>query len=466
MHSPKLSLVNRCATMTLLIAAASASSAFAQTNTAPAARPKVLFLTHSAGFVHDVVKRSAPNELALAEREFIALAKERYEVIPTQDCADLNPARLAQVAAVAFYTTGELPLTPQNRDAFIAWVKNGGAFVGMHCASDTFYEYAPYQRMLGGVFNGHPWHQEVSVEVVDASHPATKMLESGLKITDEIYQFKDWDSLPLRELLRIGNSSIDVSKGARDDGNYAVAWCRDYGEGRVFYTSLGHRPEVWMDPRFRQHLLGGLDWAVSDVDWRGAPPAGAIVLLGAKADSGAWTQRDGKPAAWTLASDGTLEVAAGKGDLRTKQEFGDARFHVEFAVPRESGEGEARGNSGVYLMGRYELQVLDSYAKDSGVGDCAAIYGQRAPAVNACKQPTAWQSFDIRWRAPRIGADGKKRANARISVWHNGILVHDDVELATATPGGLSDQEVSAGPLLLQEHGHAVRYRNIWLRAE
>ena len=132
----------------------------------------------------------------------------------------------------------------------------------------------------------------------------------------------------------------------------------------------------------------------------------------------------------------------------------------------ESGEGEARGNSGIYLMGRYELQVLDSYGKTSGVGDCAALYGQRAPDVNACKPQETWQSFDIRWRAPRFGSDGKKSANARISVWQNGMLVHADVELPSATPGGLSDQEVARGPLLLQEHGHAVRYRNIWSLAE
>jgi len=460
------SFLRPCAIALGCVCLAGPSDALAQAKTAATGRPQVLFLTHSAGFVHDVVKRPSPQELSLAEREFVELAKQRYEVIATQDCAEINPARLAQVAAVAFYTTGELPVSAANRDAFMAWIKDGGAFIGMHCASDTFYEYAPYQRMLGGVFDGHPWHQQVSVEVLDASHPATKALENGFQITDEIYQFRDWDPLPLRELLRLGEAGIDLKLGARADGNYAVSWCRDFGAGRVFYTSLGHRPEVWMDARFRQHLLGGLDWAVSDMDWRGTPPAGATVLLGAQADPGAWTQRDGSPSAWTQGTDGALEVAAGKGDIRTRQEFGDARFHLEFAVPSAAGEGESRGNSGVYLMGRYEIQVLDSFAKTPGVGDCAAIYGQRAPAVNACKPPAQWQSFDIRLRAPRLGADGARIAAARVSVWHNGILVHDDVELSAPTPGGLSEKEAPVGALLLQEHGHAVRFRNVWVIAE
>ena len=119
------------------------------------------------GFVHDVVKRPSPSELSLAERELVALAKDAFEVVPTQDAGELDPAKLARYAAVVFYTTGELPLTLAQRDGFMEWMLHGGAFVGIHCASDTLYEYKPYQRMVGGVFDGHPWHQEIRVDVLD-----------------------------------------------------------------------------------------------------------------------------------------------------------------------------------------------------------------------------------------------------------------------------------------------------------
>jgi type 1 glutamine amidotransferase len=413
------------------------------------------------------VKRPTPEELSLVEREFIALTQDHFEVIATQDCVQINPEMLSKVVAVAFYTTGELPISAQNRAAFMAWMKAGGAFVGMHCATDTLYEYPPYLRMLGGVFNGHPWHETVQIEVLDGTHPSTGNLARGFAITDEIYQFRDWDPTPLHELLRLGSGNgVDLKKGARTDGNYAVSWCREYGAGRVFYTSLGHRPEVWTDSRFRQHLLGGLFWAAHGADWRAAPPQGSQRLLTGGEALSAWTQRDGSAAAWKLAPEAVIEVAPGRGDIRSREEFADARLHIEFQVPLESGEGQAKGNSGVYLMGRYELQVLDSLGKTPGVGDCAAIYGARAPDENACTAPGSWQSYDIRWRAPRFAADGKKTANARLSLWHNGILVHNDVELSAVTPGGLGEDEVARGPLLLQEHASPVRYRNIWWLAD
>ena len=428
----------------------------------PAIRPKVLFLSHSAGFMHDVVKRPAPGELSLAEREFVELAKDDFEVIATQNCADLNPEMLGKVAAVAFYTTGELPIEAANRDAFMDWMLHGGAFVGIHCATDTFYKYAPYQRMVGGVFDGHPWHQEIRVDVLDGAHPAVATLERGFLITDEIYQFRDLVRPPLRELLRVEPLSIDLSKGARKDGNYPIAWCRDYGQGRVFYTSLGHRPEVWLDARFRRHLLGGLSWTIDGTDWKPDPPAHCLLLAGNLMGQRGWQKRDGSPAAWIATDDGMLEVVPGAGDVITHAEFSDATLHIEFSVPVDASEGEARGNSGVYLMGRYEIQVHDSLGATPGTGSCAAIYGQSAPSVNASKSPLAWQSFDIEFRAPRFDSEGAKSENARLTLWHNGVLVHDDIELKAATPGGIFDKEAALGPLLLQEHGSLVRYRNIW----
>jgi hypothetical protein len=127
-----------------------------------------------------------------------------------------------------------------------------------------------------------------------------------------------------------------------------------------------------------------------------------------------------------------------------------------------SASGQARGNSGVYLQGRYEVQVLDSYGLELGLGDCGSIYGKKVAAVNASRAPERWQSYDIEFRAPRIDSSGARTAGARLTVWHNGIRIHDDFELDGPTAGG-EPGEGPTGPLLLQDHGDPVRYRNVWV---
>jgi hypothetical protein len=124
--------------------------------------------------------------------------------------------------------------------------------------------------------------------------------------------------------------------------------------------------------------------------------------------------------------------------------------------------GQERGNSGVYVQGRYEVQVLDSYGLAPSLGDCGAIYGKHVAAVNACRPPERWQSYDIEFRAPRFDAAGKKTENARLTVWLNGMKIHADVEVDGPTAGGEAN-EAPLGPLLLQDHGNPVRYRNLWI---
>ena len=192
-------------------------------------------------------------------------------------------------------------------------------------------------------------------------------------------------------------------------------------------------------------------------------PEGAIILFDGKSLKN-WTPRGGKgEAQWKLVEGGAMQ--AGKGDIHTTQSFaGKFRLHVEFRVPYEPDKaGQGRGNSGVYVQGRYEVQVLDSYGLKSGKNDCGAIYGVAAPSVNACKAPTVWQSYDIEFTAP-VFEGGKKVQNARMTVYHNGIKIHDNVEIpvdnTTAGMGGPPDKP---GPIMLQDHGHPVQYRNIWL---
>jgi len=193
-------------------------------------------------------------------------------------------------------------------------------------------------------------------------------------------------------------------------------------------------------------------------------PDGAIVLFDGK-NADAWEKKGGKgKVAWKIA-DGAMEGVKGHGDIVTKQKFaGKFKLHVEFRVPYEPGNGgQGRGNSGVYLQGRYEVQILDSYGLKSGKNDCAALYEVHAPTVNACKAPTVWQSYDITFTAPVF--DGKtKKEPVHMTVIHNGVKVHDDAKVPVDnTRAGMGGDPSTPGPILLQDHGHPVQYRNIWL---
>jgi hypothetical protein len=201
------------------------------------------------------------------------------------------------------------------------------------------------------------------------------------------------------------------------------------------------------------------------VDMKSVPaPQGAIVLFDGK-NLDAWTKLDGKsPAGWKLVDGGAVEVTKG-GNIITRQKFGGSfKLHVEFRVPyMPKATGQGRGNSGVYVQGRYEVQVLDSYGLTSKDNDCGGIYGVAAPLTNACKAPTVWQTYDIEFHAPQC-VDGKKTEPARITVLHNGIKIHDNVKITKDnTTAGLGGDPCTPGPILLQDHGNPVQFRNVWL---
>ncbi len=197
------------------------------------------------------------------------------------------------------------------------------------------------------------------------------------------------------------------------------------------------------------------------------PPHDAVVLFDGK-DLSKWMQSSGEPAAWVVRN-GYFEVKPGSGTLQTRDGFGDVQLHVEWASPSPArGEGQDRGNSGVYLMGLYEVQVLDSYGNRTYAdGQAAAIYGQYPPLVNVSRPPGVWQSYDIVFREPRFNADSSLQRPATMTVFHNGVLVQDHVTLTGPTANGRRPPYVMHAdrlPLMLQDHGHAVRFRNIWLR--
>ena len=196
-------------------------------------------------------------------------------------------------------------------------------------------------------------------------------------------------------------------------------------------------------------------------------PSDAVVLFDGR-DLSSWTTAKGAPAKW-LVRGGYMEVVKDSGSIRTKRGFGDCQLHVEWATPAAAtGSGQDRGNSGVFLMDLYEVQVLDSYnSKTYADGMAAAIYGQYPPLVNASRKPGEWQTYDIVFHAPRFDKDGKLVSPARMTVLHNGVLVQDNEELTGPTANKARPPYKAHAdklPLSLQDHGHPVRYRNIWVR--
>ncbi|MFP4060439.1 MAG: DUF1080 domain-containing protein [Bacteroidales bacterium] len=197
------------------------------------------------------------------------------------------------------------------------------------------------------------------------------------------------------------------------------------------------------------------------------PPSDAIILFDGT-DFSAWESNDGSKPGWKIEFD-HMTVVPKTGSIKTKQSFGDIQLHVEWRSPTEvKGEGQGRGNSGVFLMGRYEVQVLDSYDNKTYVnGQAGSIYKQYPPLVNACRKPGEWQTYDIVFKAPRFDEDEKLLKPAYITVIHNGVLIQDHVELKGTTKYiGEPDYEAHPGklPLGLQDHGDKVSFRNIWIR--
>ena len=195
------------------------------------------------------------------------------------------------------------------------------------------------------------------------------------------------------------------------------------------------------------------------------PPSDAIVLFNGT-DASAFEAKGGGPVKWK-SEDGSLNVVGGKGEIHTKDGFGDCQLHIEWRTPAEvKGDGQGRGNSGIFFMGRYELQVLDSYNNLTySNGQAASIYKQLPPLVNASRGPGEWQTYDVIFNAPQFYEDGSVKSQARITVFHNGVLVQDHVPVkGDATTAAKFSGVTPKGPLFLQDHGNPVQYRNIWVR--
>ena len=251
----------------------------------------------------------------------------------------------------------------------------------------------------------------------------------------------------LRRILMIAAMTAPVLSAGAQDARDPANW--------EIHDLERPKPEV-VDPG-----------TIGTADQPGDPPADAIVLFdGTSLD--AWQTPEGEPAPWKVA-EGYFEVVPGEGGIQTRQGFGDVQLHIEWAAPNPPvGEGQDRGNSGVFLMGQYEVQVLNSYENETYAdGQAAAVYGQYPPLVNATRAPGEWNTYDIIFHRPRFDEAGTVTDSATVTVIHNGVLVQDH-EVLTGPSGHHSRPPYAAHadalPIFLQDHDHPVRFRNVWVR--
>lgn len=203
-----------------------------------------------------------------------------------------------------------------------------------------------------------------------------------------------------------------------------------------------------------------------DMETMIAPPSDAIVLFGG-GNLNAWQSAKGGPATWDVVGD-VFKVKAGSGDITTKESFGDCQLHIEWREPADvSGESQGRGNSGVYIQERYEVQILDSYNNETYAnGQAGSIYKQYPPLVNATNRPGRWNVYDIIFTAPRFKADGSLQSHATVTVLHNGVVVQNHAMILGPTEyiGIPKYKSHGDAPIVLQDHGNPVNFRNIWVR--
>lgn len=435
---------------------------------APAApsRPRRLLVYNDCkGFVHSAIPHGAAALRVLGEKT------GAFEAVAGSDPAVFRPESLARFDAVCLNnTTGELFDDPALKQSLLEFVRGGGGLVGIHAATDCFYAWPEFGALIGGYFAGHPWNEAVTIKADDPRHPLAAMFAGRpFTVADEIYQFKEpYSRRRLRVLLTLDTSRTDMNKSGlgRPDGDYAVSWVRNYGLGRVFYCSLGHREEIFWNPLVLQHYLAGIQFALGDL-WADATPSaqlgaeGWIDLFNGQ-DLTGWIAKEGS---WKV-EDGVLARGGAGGDIWSEQTFGDFILDLEFRF-------SPGANSGVFfrvgdirdcVQTGLEMQVLDSHGKpEPGLHDCGAVYDCLAPTRNMVRPAGEWNHATITCRGPRI----------RI-VMNGEPIIDMDVDRWTEphrNPDGSGNKYDRAvkdfprcGRIGFQDYNNPIWYRNVRVR--
>jgi len=210
---------------------------------------------HSGGYEHAYLPHAEVALKRLGRRSGV------FEAVTTARSALITAERLADVDVVVLATSGDPGWSDEQKSAFMEAVRGGMGVVGIHNATTTYGDWPEFVEMIGGRFIGHPWCQEFTVRVEDTAHPAVAMLGECFRVRDEIYVHDDWDRSRTHVLLSLQNESVDMSRGPREDGDYALGWCHTWGRGRVIYSGFGHFEDLWEEPWYLEHLLGCIRWA-------------------------------------------------------------------------------------------------------------------------------------------------------------------------------------------------------------
>ena len=223
-----------------------------------ARKGRLLYMTLTKGYHHQSVELSKQIVKQLGDKS------GAFDTTVTEDVGAFTQENLKNFDAVMFNTTGELPMTDEEKSALADFIRSGHGFVGVHSATDTFYTWGTYGDLIGGWFNNHPWHEMVTIDVVDPNSKLVSFLASSFQINDEIYQISDFKAETSHVLLQLDPKSVNTQKEGVHIRYYGwpVAWTRMFGKGRVYYNSLGHEEAVWNDQRYQEMLLNGIRWVM------------------------------------------------------------------------------------------------------------------------------------------------------------------------------------------------------------
>jgi len=435
----------------------------------PAKPRKLLVMSLCRGFRHGVIPVGEAALRVLGEKP------GAFEAVFTEEPAMFRRENLAEFDAVCFHnSTGELFEDPELRQGLLEFVRGGGGLVGIHAATDCFYQWAEFGEMMGGYFDGHPWNEEVALRIDDPGHPVALAFDGRpLRVADEIYQFRDpYSRARLRVLTSLDPAGTDMTKPGRKraDGDYAVSWVREFGKGRVFYLSLGHRDEIFRNPTVLRHLLAGIQYVMGDLPADATPSAKLAAapweplfdgetLEGWQGFAGDWPKRaamdaealaraqgqaDERMRAHWRVEEGTLAFDGEGESLVSVRQFGDFELMLDWRIGPD-------GDSGIYLRGTPQVQIWDAARHPEGSG---GLYnnqeGASRPLQCADRPVGEWNTFYV-----RLVGD-------RVTVFLNGILVVDGVRLENYW-----DRERplhGRGPIELQAHGSPLAFRNLRVR--
>ncbi|WP_371575076.1 ThuA domain-containing protein [Streptomyces sp. NBC_01314] len=357
---------------------------------------RVLVFSKTAGFRHDSIPEgiTAVRELGAAHG---------FAVDATEDADAFTARNLGRYDAVVFLSTTGDVLNPAQQGAFERYIKRGGAYVGVHAAADTEYDWAFYGGLAGAYFQGHPAIQPATVDVEDHAHPATAGLGATWNRTDEWYNYRSNPRDRAHVLASLDESSYS---GGTMNGDHPIAWCQDYRGGRAFYTGGGHTKESFAEPAFRQHLWGGIRWAIGAAQADCRPENGYRSLFDGTSLDG-WRQAG--PGSFTLADDGTITSAGGMGMLwYAGRSFGSYSLKLDW---RSAGDD----NSGVFVgfppsddpwsavNNGYEVQIDATDVPERTTG---SVYGFRSADLRkrdrALNPPGEWNTYEIRVEGERL----------------------------------------------------------------